>query len=52
MIRTLVYRCLRICSDKIPYRVNFFEKVFRKNGYPGNAIDKCFKRFLDNTHFV
>ena len=28
------------------------KRNFHKNGYPGNFIDKCFKKFLDNTHFV
>ena len=23
-----------------------------KNGYPENFINKCFKKFLDNVHFV
>ena len=27
-------------------------KIFRKNGYPENFIDKCFKKFLDNIHLV
>ena len=36
--------------DKIPYRVNFFEKLLHKNGYPENFIDNCFNNFLDNVH--
>ena len=27
-------------------------KIFCKNGYPENFIDKCFKKFLDNIHLV
>ena len=26
--------------------------IFRKNGYPENFIDKCFKKFLNNAHLV
>ena len=26
--------------------------IFRKNDYPENFIDKCFKKFLDNIHLV
>ena len=28
------------------------KKIFRKNGYPENFINKCFKKFLDNIHLV
>ena len=28
------------------------KRIFRKNGYPENFIDKCFKKFLDNILFV
>ena len=28
------------------------KKIFRKNGYPENFIDKCFKNFPDNIHLV
>ena len=30
----------------------FLKTIFRKNGYPENFIDKCFKTFLDNIHLV
>ena len=28
------------------------KRVFRKNDYPENFIDKCFRKFLDNIHLV
>ena len=27
-------------------------RIFQKNGYPKNFIDKCFKKFLNNVHLV
>ena len=38
--------------EKVPCRINFLKKIFHKNGYPENFIDKCFKKFLDNIHLV
>ena len=54
MVYTLVYRCFRICSDWIKFhaKLTFLKKIFRKNGYPENFFDKCFKKFLDNIHLV
>ena len=54
MVYTLGYRCFRICSDwtKFHAELTFLKKIFRKNGYPENFIDKCFKKFLDNIHLV
>ena len=53
-VYTLVYRCFCICSDwkKFHVELTFLKEVFRKNGYPENFIDKCFKKFLDNIHLV
>ena len=28
------------------------KRIFRKNDYPKNFIDNCFKKFLHNIHFV
>ena len=39
-----------ICSDLTKFHSNFLKRVFRKNDYPENFIDKCFKKFLDNIH--
>ena len=52
MVYTLVYRCFRICSDwkklqKNHAELTFLKKIFLKNGYSENFIDKCFKKFLD-----
>ena len=54
MVYTLVYRCFRISSDwkKFHLELTFLKKIFRKNGYPENFINKCFKKFLDNLHLV
>ena len=54
MVYTLVYRCFRICSNwkKFHIELTFFKEIFRKNGYPENFIDKCFKKCLDNLHLV
>ena len=54
MVYTLVYRCFHICSDwkKFHAELTFLKTIFRKNGYPENFIDKCFKKFLDNIHHV
>ena len=54
MVYTLVYRCFRISSDRKKFHVEltFLKKIFRKNGYPENFINKCFKKFLDNLHLV
>ena len=30
--------------------LSFSKRIFRKNSYPENFIDKCFKKFLDNIH--
>ena len=54
MVYTLVHRCFRICSDwtKFHAELTLLKKLFRKNGYPENFIDKCFEKFLDNIHLV
>ena len=54
MLYTLVCRCFRIFSDwtKFHAELTFLKNIFRKNGYPENFIDKCFRMFLDNIHLV
>ena len=54
LVYTLVYGCFCICSDRKKFHAEFtfLKKIFRKNGYPENFIDKCFKRCLDNIHLV
>ena len=53
MVYTLVYRCFRISSEwtKFHGELSFFKKIFRKNSYPKNFINKYFKTFL-NIHLV
>ena len=45
MVYSLVYRWLRICSSSTQFHTEliFLKRIFRKNGYPENFIDKCFK---------
>ena len=54
MIYTLVYRCFYISSNWTQFhtQLTFLKGIFRKNGYPENFIDKCFKKFLNNVHLV
>ena len=54
IVYTLVYRCFHICSNwkKFHAELTFLKKILRKNGYPENFINKCFKKFLDNIHLV
>ena len=54
MVYTLVYRCFRISSNRTQFytELTFLKGIFRKNGYPENLIDKCFKKFLNNVHLV
>ena len=54
MVYTLVYRCFRISSNWTQFHteLTFLKGIFRKNGYPENFIDKCFKKFLNNIHLV
>ena len=54
MVYTLVYRCFRICSNWTQFHTEliFLKGIFRKNGYPENITDECFKKFLSNVHLV
>ena len=54
MAYTLFYRCFRICSNWTLFNteLTFLKVIFRKNDYPENFIDKCFKKFLNNIHLV
>ena len=37
---------------KLHAELTFLKKILCKTVYPENSIDKCFKKFLDNIHFV
>ena len=54
MVCTLVYICFLICSDRkeLYSELPFLKRIFCKNDYPENFIDKYFKKFLGNIHFV
>ena len=53
-VYTLAYRCFRICSSwtKLDNELVCLNETFLKNGYPGDFINKCFKKFMDNIHVV
>ena len=54
MVYILVYRCFRIYSDWTKFHTELtpLKRIFLKNGCPENFIDKCFKKFPDNTHLA
>ena len=54
MVYISVCRCFRICSNWTQFltELTFLKVIFQKNGYPGNFIDKCFEKFLNNIHLV
>ena len=54
MVYTLVYRCFRICSrwKKFHAELIFPKKIFLKNGYRENVVDKFLIKFLDNINLV
>ena len=54
MVYTLDYRCFCICSNLTQFHTEsiFLNVIFQENGYPENFINKCFKKFLNNIHFV
>ena len=44
-VHTLAERCFRICSSwtKLHIELVCLKRIFLKNGYPENFINKCFK---------
>ena len=54
MVYTLVYKCFRICPNWTQFHteLTFLKEIFQKNGYHGNFIDKCFKKFINNVHLI
>ena len=53
IVYTLVYTCFHICSNWTQFHTEliFLKGIFRKNGYPENFIDKCFKKFIISILF-
>ena len=43
-----------MCSSwtKLPTELVCLKQIFLKSGYLENLINKCFKRFMDNTYVV
>ena len=54
MIYPFVNRCFRICSNRSMFhsQLILLKKMFQKNGYPENFIDRCFKLFLNRIHIL
>ena len=54
MLHTLLYRCVRICSDWTNFHLELVKliDVFKNNGYPENFINNFLKVFLDNKYRV
>ena len=54
MVYTLVNRYFWICSNWSMFhsQLTLLRKIFQKNGYPENLIDRCFKLFLNRTHIL
>ena len=54
MIYTLANRCFRICSSWSMFhqQLILLRGIFKKNGYPENFIDRCFKLFLDWVYIL
>ena len=54
LLHTLLYRCLRICSDWTKFHLELVKltDVFKNNGFPENFINNCFKVFLDNKYKI
>ena len=54
MIYTLANRCFRICSSWSMFhqQLILLREIFKKNGYPENFIDRCFKLLLDRIHIL
>ena len=48
MVYTLANRCFRICSSWSMFhqQLTLLREIFKKNGYPENFMDRCFKSFL------
>ena len=54
MVYTLLNRCFRICSSWSMFhqQLTLLREIFRKNGYPENFIDRCFKLLLNRIHIL
>ena len=54
MVYTSVYESFHTCPNWTQFHteLTFLKGIFRKNGYPDNLIDRCFKKFLNNIHLV
>ena len=54
MIHTLVNIYFRICSSWSMFhqQLIFLREIFRKNGYPENSIDRCFKLILNRIRIL
>ena len=48
LIFTLLFRAFKLCSnfELFHQEILNFKDIFKRNGYPGNFIDACIKRYL------
>ena len=49
MIFTLLFRAFKLCSnfELFHQEILNLKDIFKRNGYPGNFIDACIKRYLN-----
>ena len=50
-IFTLLFRAFKLCSNVEPFHQEILnlQDIFKRNGYPGNFIDMCIKRYLNHV---
>ena len=48
-IKSLLFRCLSLCSDFIEFHheTDKLKSLLNKNSYPCDLVDKCIKEFLN-----
>ena len=51
MIFTLLFRAFKLCSnfELFHQEILNLKDIFKRNGYPGNFIDACIKRYLNQV---
>ena len=54
MAHTFLHRWSQVWSNwtKFHLKLVWLMNIFKKNGYPDNLTNNCFKRFLDNKHRI
>ena len=51
LIYTLLFRAFKLCSnfELFHQEILHLKDIFKRNGYPGNFIDVCIKRYLNQV---